>query len=97
MSPHSKELKFPATATFEGDRKPSAREIEWEDKTLRPTLEKSPERAAEFTTVSSYPIRRLYTQADLASWNAERDLGYPGQPPYTRGIHPTMYRTRLWT
>ena len=72
-------------------------EREWEENTLRPTLEKSPERAAEFTTVSSYPIRRLYTEADLANWNPDRDLGYPGQPPYTRGIHSTMYRGRLWT
>jgi methylmalonyl-CoA mutase N-terminal domain/subunit len=79
------------------ERKPSAAEREWEEKTLRPTLEKSPERATEFTTVSSYPIRRLYTDADLANWNADRDLGYPGQPPYTRGIHSTMYRGRLWT
>ena len=93
----TKEPKFPAIATFEAERKPSAGEREWEEKTLQPTLEKSPERPAEFTTVSSYPIRRLYTQADLAGWNAERDLGYPGQPPYTRGIHGTMYRGRLWT
>ncbi len=79
------------------ERKPSAAEREWEEKTLRPTLEKSPERAKEFTTVSSYPIRRLYTEADLAGWNPDSDLGYPGQPPYTRGIHSTMYRGRLWT
>jgi len=93
----TKEPKFPAIATFEAERKPSAEEREWEEKTLQPTLDKSPERLPEFTTVSSYPIRRLYTQADLAGWNAERDLGYPGQPPYTRGIHGTMYRGRLWT
>ncbi len=79
------------------ERKPSAVQREWEENTLRPTLEKSPERAAEFTTVSSYPIRRLYTEADLANWNPDRDLGYPGEPPYTRGIHSTMYRGRLWT
>jgi methylmalonyl-CoA mutase, N-terminal domain len=77
--------------------KPSAAEREWEEKMLRPALQKSPERADEFTTVSSYPIRRLYTPADLPDWNPERDLGYPGQPPYTRGIHSTMYRGRLWT
>jgi len=93
----SKELKTAPTASFEADRKPSAAEIEWEKKTLQPTLEKSPERDADFTTISSYPIRRLYTQADLAGWDAERDLSYPGQPPYTRGIHSTMYRGRLWT
>jgi len=80
-----------------GARKPSQGEREWEQETLRPTLEKSPERAREFTTISGHPIRRLYTEADLANWDAERDLGYPGQPPYTRGIHSTMYRGRLWT
>src|SRR5437879_6500491 len=69
----------------------------WEENTLRPTLEKSPERQKEFTTVSSYPIRRLYTEEDLAGWDASRDLGNPGEPPYTRGIHATMHRGRLWT
>src|ERR1700747_1174176 len=69
----------------------------WEENTLRPTLAKNPERQAEFTTVSAYPIRRLYTPADLPEWDAQRDLGYPGEPPYTRGIHPTMYRGKLWT
>src|ERR1700732_4030768 len=78
-------------------RKPSQGELNWEEKTLRQTLEKAPERPADFTTVSSYPIRRLYTEADLPDWNPERDLGYPGEPPYTRGIHSTMYRGRLWT
>src|SRR3984885_3278051 len=78
-------------------RNPSAAEKKWEEQTLAPTLAKSPERAHEFTTVSSYPIRRLYTPADLPDWNEERDLGLPGEPPYTRGIHSTMYRGRLWT
>jgi methylmalonyl-CoA mutase N-terminal domain/subunit len=78
-------------------RTPTPGEKAWEEKTLAPTLEKSPERTAEFTTVSSYPIRRLYTPADLPGWDEERDLGYPGQPPYTRGIHATMYRGRPWT
>ncbi|MFZ1206322.1 MAG: methylmalonyl-CoA mutase family protein, partial [Candidatus Acidiferrales bacterium] len=78
-------------------RKASNAEREWEEKTLKPTLAKSPDRPADFTTVSSYPIRRIYTEADLAGWNAERDLGLPGAPPYTRGIHPRMYRDRLWT
>jgi methylmalonyl-CoA mutase N-terminal domain/subunit len=92
-----KSLKVHTTPTFANERKLSPGELEWEEKTLNPTLQKSPERAPEFTTVSSYPIRRLYTQADLADWNSERDLGLPGKPPYTRGIHPTMYRSRLWT
>jgi len=93
----TKEPKFPASTTFAAERKPSAAELDWEQNTLRPTLEKSPERDHEFTTVSSYPIRHIYTQADLAGWDPERDLGYPGQPPYTRGIHSTMYRGKLWT
>src|SRR5690348_17178855 len=67
-------------------RKPSAKELAWEKNTLQPTLEKSPERDYDFTTTSGHPIRRLYTEADLADWNAERDLGLPGVPPYTRGI-----------
>jgi methylmalonyl-CoA mutase, N-terminal domain len=69
----------------------------WEENTLNPTLEKSPERQKEFTTVSGYPIRRLYTEADLAGWDPARDLSYPGEPPYTRGIHATMHRGRMWT
>src|SRR5271155_2263526 len=90
-------LKSNSAGALEAKRNPSPAELKWEEKTLRPTLEKSPERPADFTTVSSYPIRRLYTPADLPDWNPERDLGYPGQPPYTRGIHSTMYRGRLWT
>src|SRR6202142_3235030 len=78
-------------------REPSAKELSWEENTLRPTLEKSPERQTEFTTISAYPIRRLYTPADLPGWDANRDLGFPGEPPYTRGIHSTMHRGRLWT
>jgi methylmalonyl-CoA mutase, N-terminal domain len=92
-----KAAKSQATVTLDGERKVSAGERAWEEKTLEPTLAKSPERAHEFTTVSSYPIRRLYTPADLPDWNPEKDLGYPGEPPYTRGIHSTMYRGRLWT
>src|SRR5215468_973602 len=84
-------------STSQPSRKVSSAERQWDEKTLRPSLVRSPERAAEFTTVSSYPIQRLYTQADLADWDAERSLGEPGSAPYTRGIHPTMYRGRLWT
>src|ERR1700722_11670945 len=51
----------------------------------------------KFTTVSGYPIRRLYASADLAGWEPARRLASPGEPPYTRGIHPAMYRERLWT
>ncbi len=52
----------------------------------------------EFTTISGHPIRELYAPAaDLSNWDAQKDLGLPGAPPYTRGIHPAMYRSRLWT
>jgi methylmalonyl-CoA mutase N-terminal domain/subunit len=78
-------------------REPSIKERAWEENTLRPTLEKSPELQTEFTTISGYPIRRLYTPADLPGWDPHRDLGFPGEPPYTRGIHSTMHRGRLWT
>jgi methylmalonyl-CoA mutase N-terminal domain/subunit len=78
-------------------RKPSERERNWEKTHLRPALDKSPERSSEFTTISGQPIARLYTQSALAQWDSAHDLGLPGDPPYTRGIHPSMYRSRLWT
>jgi len=92
----STETLTPA-GTSASHRQPSAKEVDWERNVLQPTLAKSPERTSPFTTTSGHPIRRLYTEADLPNWNPERDLGMPGLPPYTRGIHPAMYRTRLWT
>ncbi len=53
--------------------------------------------ARPFTTISGRPIKRLYTPEDLADFNYQRDLGLPGQWPYSRGIHPDMYRGKLWT
>ena len=59
---------------------------------------KTEERDVEFSTVSSMPIQRLHTAEDLGpDWDPARKLGDPGQFPYTRGIHPSMYRGRLWT
>jgi len=70
----------------------------WEKETLEPTLRKFPERPVAFTTVSDLPIERLYTSDDLGpDWNEHEKLGFPGEFPYTRGIHPTMYRGRFWT
>jgi len=69
----------------------------WEDDTLRETLEKYPERKKEFITTSSEVVNRLYTPADLAKESFEHHIGYPGQYPFTRGVHPTMYRSRPWT
>ncbi|MGI9019152.1 MAG: acyl-CoA mutase large subunit family protein [Solirubrobacterales bacterium] len=56
-----------------------------------------PERDALFETISGQPIAPLYTDEDLADFDAERDLGHPGEFPYTRGVYPSMYRGRLWT
>jgi methylmalonyl-CoA mutase N-terminal domain/subunit len=78
-------------------RTPSPQEESWEQDTLAPVLEKNSERQAQFTTISGHPIRRLYTEADLSDWKAATQLGFPGAPPYTRGIHSTMHRGRLWT
>src|ERR1700738_659965 len=101
----------PIADVFDG-RHPAESEKQWAEKTLAPTLPKAPEKPigaptgtnldehghARFSTISNTPIRRLYTQADLpADWNYEKYLGYPGQPPYTRGIHATGYRGKLWT
>jgi methylmalonyl-CoA mutase N-terminal domain/subunit len=101
----------PIADIFEG-RHPSESEKRWAEDTLAPTLEKAPERPvgaatginldehgnARFTTISGEPIRRLYTQVDLPEdWNYDQYLGYPGQPPFTRGIHASGYRGRLWT
>ncbi len=99
MSDHSKETTQTVSPAEPASphRTPSAKEKSWEENTLRPTLEKNPERQAEFTTVSGFPIQRLYTPADLSGWDPDRALGYPGEPPYTRGIHSTMHRGRLWT
>src|SRR5437667_1474920 len=101
----------PIQEVFDG-RHPSESEKRWAEQTLAPALEKSPERPigaasgvnvdeqgnARFTTISGYPVRRLYTQADLPpDWSYEKYLNHPGEPPFTRGIHATGYRGRLWT
>ncbi|MFL6210337.1 MAG: methylmalonyl-CoA mutase [Pyrinomonadaceae bacterium] len=69
----------------------------WEQQTLAPVLKQRPERKAKFETVSLDPVERLYTPADLADVDFARDTAYPGEFPYTRGIHPTGYRGKLWT
>ncbi len=69
----------------------------WEREVLEPALKKAPERDVPFTTISGRPIDRLYTPDDLPGFDVTRDLGNPGEFPYTRGIHPTGYRGKLWT
>jgi methylmalonyl-CoA mutase, N-terminal domain len=72
-------------------------EQEWEEKEVAVSLAKIPESRKEFTTVSLKPIKRLYTPRDLANVDFEHEIGFPGMPPYTRGIHPTGYRAKPWT
>ena len=94
------------------NRHPSPAEQSWAATTLATALDKNPEQPigaaggsnsdesgrARFTSVSGVPVRRLHTQADLPlDWTPEGYLGLPGEPPYTRGIHSTGYRGKLWT
>jgi methylmalonyl-CoA mutase N-terminal domain/subunit len=69
----------------------------WEREVLAPALEKAPERPGPFTSISGRPINRLYTADDIPGLEYSRDLGHPGEFPYTRGIHPTGYRGKPWT
>ncbi len=69
----------------------------WETTTLKKVLDKSAERQEAFFTESGLPVKRLYTPLDLEENEHNRDIGYPGEFPYTRGVYPTMYRGRLWT
>ncbi|MEK6851659.1 MAG: methylmalonyl-CoA mutase family protein [Candidatus Thermoplasmatota archaeon] len=73
------------------------RVMAWEETTLKAALKNAPERRKEFTTTSFIPIRRLYTPLDIPAFDPAKDLGAPGEYPFTRGIHPTMHRGRLWT
>ena len=70
---------------------------DWERDTLDPVLEGYGERRDRFATVSNHEVDRLYTPEDVADIDYEEDLGFPGEPPYTRGVYPTMYRGRTWT
>ncbi|NLK43367.1 MAG: methylmalonyl-CoA mutase family protein [Tissierellia bacterium] len=69
----------------------------WEKETVEKTISKFPERKEKFTTGSNAEANRLYTPVDIKDFDYEKDLGYPGEYPYTRGVQPTMYRGRLWT
>ncbi len=69
----------------------------WDEETLGKTLSRFPERKEEFITTSSEPIERVYTPLDIKDNDYKEDLGMPGEYPYTRGVHSTMHRGRLWT
>ncbi|MGC8780636.1 MAG: acyl-CoA mutase large subunit family protein [Anaerolineae bacterium] len=70
---------------------------EWEAGDVRCAQSRLPERRAFFTTLSGATVQRLYTPVDVADLDYGRDLGVPGRYPFTRGIHPTGYRGKLWT
>ena len=55
------------------------------------------ERDSKFTTISGIPVKALYTHDDLETFDYDRDLGYPGEFPFVRGVYTNMYRGRLWT
>jgi methylmalonyl-CoA mutase N-terminal domain/subunit len=69
----------------------------WAGSTLHQTVARHPERMDRFMTTSSAPVERLYTPLDVADLEYKRDLGFPGEYPFTRGVHSTMHRGRLWT
>ena len=69
---------------------------EWELTTLRKALDSFPERREKFRTESDILTERIYTPTDVDT-DYVRDLGFPGQYPFTRGVQPTMYRGRFWT
>ena len=85
--PETKEISSPIEEAVE----------RWEHETLEPVLNKHPERKEAFETVSLEEVDRLYTPADIAHQDFARDISFPGEFPYTRGIHPTGYRGKLWT
>jgi len=69
----------------------------WEETSLQQTMARFPERREAFITTSSEPVDRVYTPLEVAEMDYFEDLNLPGEFPYTRGIHPTMHRGRLWT
>ena len=69
----------------------------WQDNTLQNVLERHPERRDQFISTSSEPVNRLYTPHDVPELDYLEDLGFPGEYPFTRGVHATMHRGRIWT
>jgi methylmalonyl-CoA mutase N-terminal domain/subunit len=90
---------FPGDSMFEPNELEKIQQSmdKWEAKTLLPTLERFPESHEQFITSSSEPVKRLYTPVDIQHLDYESDLGFPGEYPYTRGVHATMHRGRPWT
>jgi len=70
---------------------------DWEEKVYQKNIEKKEERKEKFENLSSNEIKNLYTPTDIADINYLKDIGFPGQYPFLRGVYPTMHRARLWT
>src|SRR5512136_2328383 len=70
---------------------------EWQEKTLKPSLKRAPEREEHFLTNSGLEVDDLYAPDDLQGFDYVQKLGYAGEYPFTRGVQPTMYRGRVWT
>ena len=70
---------------------------EWESNTLKPHQKRYPNRQKEFLTTSSRPIKVLYTPLDVPDFDYMKNLGFPSEYPFTRGVQPTMYRGQFWT
>lgn len=77
--------------------KTSTNLADWEATTLSASLAKMPRRQEEFPTLSGLPIKDLYTAEDVKEIDPIKDIGFPGEYPYTRGVHATMHRARPWT
>jgi methylmalonyl-CoA mutase N-terminal domain/subunit len=69
----------------------------WLDEVYGPAVKRHPERKTRFSTLSDDAVDPLYTEDDLEGFEPDRELGFPGEFPYTRGVQPSMYRGRLWT
>ncbi len=69
----------------------------WQEEKVDKALSRFPERKEEFTSTSGRTVERLYTPEDIEGIDYQQDLGFPGEYPYTRGVQPTMYRSRFWT
>jgi methylmalonyl-CoA mutase N-terminal domain/subunit len=79
-----------------GEGRDAARD-HWRETLRAKALKAAPERRERFETSSGIEVRDLYTPADIAGLDEDRDLGRPGEYPFTRGVQPTMYRSRFWT
>jgi methylmalonyl-CoA mutase N-terminal domain/subunit len=90
-------MKSSSGVGLQGQVKQSRSKEEWLQGTLWPGMERSPERRCPFETSSGYELPVTFTPEDLDGWDYSERLGYPGEYPFTRGVHPTMYRGRLWT